>query len=281
MTWTELTDGVYLRRHQELDLTTGLVAGAERCLVIDTRGDVDQGAELAASVRELTDRPWAVVYTHAHFDHSYGTTAFLPCDVWAHQRCLPELVEHGEAAKVKWAEHYREAGKPEIADALGRTGIMPPDRLVTTRQELDLGGRTAVLVHPGPAHTDHDLVVHVPDARIVFAGDVVEHGPEGFTADSFSGESDLLGWPRALEAILALEPRIVVPGHGDAVGPEFLRRHRAGLLRLNELKAAVEAGKTGPDEALAASPYPADVTRAALAAGAGLSRSSAHRNGCA
>ncbi|WP_328611916.1 MBL fold metallo-hydrolase [Amycolatopsis sp. NBC_00345] len=265
MTWTELAGGVYLRRHEELDLTTGLVIGAGRCLVIDTGGDVDQGTELAAAVRELTDLPWAVVYTHAHFDHTFGTTAFLPCDVWAHQRCLPELVEHGETTKAKWAAHYREAGKPGIADALTRTGIMPPDRLVTTREELDLGGRTAVLVHPGPAHTDHDLVVHVPDAGVVFAGDVVEHGPDGFTTGSFSDETDLSGWPVALEAILALEPRIVVPGHGDAVGPGFLREHREGLHRLNELKAAVEAGETGLDEALAASPYPADVTRAALA----------------
>jgi glyoxylase-like metal-dependent hydrolase (beta-lactamase superfamily II) len=265
MTWTEVAEGVHLSRHEELDLTTGLVIGAERCLVIDTGGDVDQGTELAAAVRELTDLPWAVVYTHAHFDHSFGTTAFLPCDVWAHQRCRPELVENGETTKAQWAARYLEEGKPGIADALKRTVITPPDRLVTTRDELDLGGRTAVLVHPGPAHTDHDLVVHVRDAGIVFAGDVVEHGPAGFTTGSFSDETDLPGWPVALEAILALEPRIVVPGHGDAVGPGFIREHREGLLRLNELKTAVEAGKTGLDEALAASPYPADVTRAALA----------------
>jgi glyoxylase-like metal-dependent hydrolase (beta-lactamase superfamily II) len=264
MSWTELADGVHLSRHEELDLTTGLVIGAERCLVIDTGGDVDQGAQLAAGIRELTDLPWSVVYTHAHFDHSYGTTAFLPCDVWAHPRCLRKLVDHGEAAKAKWITHYREEGKPGIADALTRTGVMPPDRLVPTREELDLGGRTAVLVHPGPAHTDHDLVVHVPDAGVAFAGDVVEHGPQGFTAYSFSSESDLPGWPAALDTILALEPRIVVPGHGDAVGPGFVREHRDGLRRLNELKAAVEAGDTGLDEALAASPYPADITRAAL-----------------
>ena len=265
MTWTELAGGVYLRRNEELDLTTGLVLGQSRCLVIDTGGDVDQGTELAAAVRELTDLPWAVVYTHAHFDHSFGTTAFLPCEVWAHRLCRPELIEHGETAKATWAARYLEEGKPGIADALGRTEIVPPERLVTTREELDLGGRTAVLVHPGPAHTGHDLVVHVPDAGIVFAGDVVEHGPDGFTTGSFGDENDLPGWPVALDAILALEPRIVVPGHGDAVEPGFVREHREGLRRLNELKAAVQTGKTGLDEALMASPYPADVTRAALA----------------
>ncbi|MGW4484911.1 MBL fold metallo-hydrolase [Amycolatopsis sp. NPDC004368] len=265
MTWTELADGVHARRHEELDLTTGLVIGAERCLVIDTCGDVDQGAELAAAVRELTDLPWSVVYTHAHFDHAFGTTPFLPCDVWAHERCLPELVHHGEATKAKWSAKYREAGKPGIADALDRTGVMPPDRLVTDRTELELGGRTVALVHPGRAHTDHDLVVHVPDASAVFAGDVLEHGPEGFTAESFSDETHLGEWPGALQAILALDPRIVVPGHGEPVGPGFVREHRDGLHRLIELKAAVAAGTTGADEAVAASPYPEDVTRAAFA----------------
>jgi glyoxylase-like metal-dependent hydrolase (beta-lactamase superfamily II) len=256
MTWSELADGVYARRHEELDLTTGLVVGEHRCLVIDTRGDADQGAELAAAVREITDRPWSVVYTHAHFDHAFGTAAFLPCDVWAHVRCRTAIVDRGEAAKASWSAKYREAGKPGIADALDRTTLTPPGRLVTDRTTLDLGGRTVELRHPGRAHTDHDLVVLVPDTRVVFAGDVVEHGPAGFTEYSFGDETHLADWPRAMDAILALRPEIVVPGHGDPVGPAFVREHRDGLRRLVELKTG-GAGAT--------SPYPAEVTRAALA----------------
>ncbi|WP_020661133.1 MBL fold metallo-hydrolase [Amycolatopsis benzoatilytica] len=260
MRWTEVADGVFARRYEELDLTTGLVLGQERCLVIDTRGDVDQGAELAGAVRELTGLPWSVVYTHAHFDHAFGTMPFLPCDVWAQAGCLPEMLRNGEADKRKWAVHYRNAGKPEIADALERTGLMPPDRLVTDRAELDLGGRTVAFVHPGPAHTDHDLLVHVPDAAVVFAGDVVEHGPDGFTAYSFTAETALDAWALAMDALLALEPRIIVPGHGDPVDQAFVRKHRDGLLRLHQLKTA----KTALAEALDAAPYPAEVTKAAL-----------------
>ncbi|WP_409186192.1 MBL fold metallo-hydrolase [Amycolatopsis sp. VS8301801F10] len=260
MTWTEVADRVFARRYAELDLTTGLVLGRERCLVIDTRGDVDQGAEFAAAVRELTELPWSVVYTHAHFDHAFGTTPFLPCDVWAHPGCLQALLKNGEADKQTWAKHYREEDKPEIADAIERTGLMPPDRLVADRAELDLGGRTVTLVHPGPAHTDHDLLVHVPDVDVVFAGDVVEHGPHGFTAYSFSPDDQLDAWAAAMDALLALEPRIVVPGHGDPVDAAFVRTHRDGLLRLHELKTHGAAR----EEALASSPYPEDVTKAAL-----------------
>ncbi|MET0188720.1 MAG: MBL fold metallo-hydrolase, partial [Pseudonocardia sediminis] len=79
--WVGLADGVLARRHDELDLTTGLVLGTDRALVIDTRGDSRQGAELAAAVRAVTGLPVTVVLTHAHFDHCFGTAAFGPVPV--------------------------------------------------------------------------------------------------------------------------------------------------------------------------------------------------------
>ncbi|SFW72838.1 MBL fold metallo-hydrolase [Amycolatopsis australiensis] len=263
--WIEAADGVHARRYEELDLTVGLVVGAERCLVVDTRGDLQQGAELAAAVRELTPLPWAVVYTHAHFDHAWGTEAFLPCEVWAHEGCRAELTEHAEASRANWIAYYREQGEADIAEAIARTTIAAPDHVFTDRTELDLGGRTAVLLHPGPAHTHHDAVVHVPDAGVLFAGDVVENAEHGFSAFSFSSESDLTAWPDAFSAILDLEPRVVVPGHGDPVDAEFVRYHRDGLHELVSLKAAMGRGETTEVAAVAASRYPGDVTLAALA----------------
>jgi glyoxylase-like metal-dependent hydrolase (beta-lactamase superfamily II) len=262
--WIEVADGVHARRYEELDLTVGLVVGAERCLVVDTRGDLDQGAELAAAVRELTSLPWAVVFTHAHFDHTWGTERFLPCAVWAHEGCRAELTEYAEGAREKWMAYYREEGKAAIANAIARTTFVVPDHLFTDRTELDLGGRTAVLLHPGRAHTDHDVVVHVPDAGIVFAGDIVENAAHGFSAFSFGADSDLTAWPDTLDTILALEPRVVVPGHGEPVDADFVRYHRHGLHELIALKAAVGRGESTEAAAVAASRYPADVTSAAL-----------------
>ncbi|WP_290058161.1 MBL fold metallo-hydrolase [Amycolatopsis solani] len=263
--WIDVADGVHARRYEELDLTVGLVVGAERCLVVDTRGDLEQGAELAAAVREITPLPWSVVFTHAHFDHTWGTEAFTPCAVWAHEGCRAELAEYAEDARAKWIAYYREAGKAGVADAIARTTFVVPDHLFTDRAELDLGGRTAVLLHPGRAHTDHDAVVHVPDAGVVFAGDVVENAEHGFSAFSFSAESDLTAWPDTLDALLALEPRVIVPGHGDPVDADFVRYHRHGLHELIALKAAMGRGETTEAAAVAASRYPGDVTLAALA----------------
>ncbi|WP_216216128.1 MBL fold metallo-hydrolase [Amycolatopsis aidingensis] len=237
--WIELGTGVLARRHTELDLSTGLVIGTKACLVIDTRGNAAQGAELAGAIRERTGLPWSVVLTHAHFDHAFGTPAFRPCPVWAHLGCRDALA----------------------ADA-GAAGLAPPEELVSETAELDLGDRIVRLIHLGPAHTDHDLVVHVPDAGVVFAGDLVEHEPGGsFSTESFGTDTTIAGWPAALDGILALRPRIVVPGHGEPVDHEFVAAQRAPLAELAGLCAAGLA----TEEAVARSPYPRAVTLAALA----------------
>jgi glyoxylase-like metal-dependent hydrolase (beta-lactamase superfamily II) len=221
VTFTEVATGVYARRHQELDLTTGLVVGDTHCLVVDTRGDHKQGADLVKAVREVTGLPWHVVLTHPHFDHYFGTSEFLPCDVWAHESF--EVVAGDQAV---WVGRYREKGEEDVARAIEETTVVGPNRSFADRCELDLGGRTVVLHHFGPAHSFSDTVVHVPDVDVVFAGDLVEV-PE-LTDESF-GDGDVTNWPYALDALLALEPRIVVPGHGHPVDAEFVVRQRGVL----------------------------------------------------
>ncbi|WP_027931736.1 MBL fold metallo-hydrolase [Amycolatopsis thermoflava] len=224
MTWLELADGVHARRYEHLDQTLGLVVGAERCLVIDTGCDEVHGAAFAAEIREITALPWVVVITHAHFDHHFGTAAFLPCPVWAHERCRDALIREGESDRAAWVR--RLAGKPE-AERLAAARLVLPDHLLTHSVQLDLGGRTVELVHPGVAHTDHDVAVHVPDAGVLFAGDLVEQGaPPSIGPDAYPAR-----WPSALDRLLALDPATIVPGHGDPVGPDFVAAQRDELSR--------------------------------------------------
>ncbi|MDA3626767.1 MBL fold metallo-hydrolase [Saccharopolyspora sp. WRP15-2] len=259
MSWREVGQGVFVRRYAELDLSIGLVVGAECALVIDTRGDHVQGSELAAAVREITALPWQVAITHAHFDHCFGTSAFLPAPVWAHERCPRFLAATADQQRAEWVAHYRGEGSDDIADALAESTPTQPDHLVSERADLDLGGRTAQLRHLGPGHTDHDLVIAVPDAGVVFAGDLVEQGaPPDF------GDAHPERWPAAADGILALSPATVVPGHGDPVGPDFVRTQRAELAAIAELCREHRTGELTEEQALHRSPYPADTTRTAL-----------------
>jgi glyoxylase-like metal-dependent hydrolase (beta-lactamase superfamily II) len=247
--WVELGDGVLARRYAELDLTVGLVIGAERALVVDTRGDARQGSELAAAVRAVTALPLAVAITHAHFDHCFGTAAFVPAPVHALPRCRTVLAATAAAQRSRWAAYYRDRGDHDTAAALAATEPALPD--ADAPAVLDLGGRTAELLHLGRGHTDHDLVVAVPDAGVVFAGDLVEQGAPPDLEDAVLAE-----WPATLDALLALQPRTVVPGHGDPVDPSFVARQRAELAEVAALHAAVARGALSAAEAARRSPYP-------------------------
>jgi glyoxylase-like metal-dependent hydrolase (beta-lactamase superfamily II) len=255
--WVEVGEGVWVRRHAELDLSLGLVVGARSCLVVDTGGDESQGRAFAGAVREVTDLPWTVVLTHAHFDHAFGTAAFQADDVWAHPSCRRELQENGERQREEWASYYQNGNKPEIAEEIRRARIVLPTS--APQGEVELGGRKVRLIHPGPAHTDHDLVVHVPDAQVVFAGDLLEQGAPPAFGDAYPED-----WPEALDRVLSLNPVTLVPGHGEPVQAEFARTQRAQIAQVAALAGAYQEGVITEAEALERSPYPAEFTAEAL-----------------
>ncbi|MGH3720703.1 MAG: MBL fold metallo-hydrolase [Pseudonocardiaceae bacterium] len=254
--WIELADGVLVRRYTELDLSVGLVIGDRSALVVDTRGDPAQGAELRAAVREVTRQPCTVVLTHAHFDHCLGTAAFLPAAVWAHPRCRDDLARGGAAQHAE-ALAFSRARRIPRDPALVRPVV--PDHLVTEPVGIDLGGRRVLLTHPGLGHTDHDVAVWSPDTGVLFAGDLVEQGADPDFTDAYP-----LHWPTAVTELLGLTPRIVVPGHGDPVDPTFVTTQRDDLATLADLCQAVLAGKHDTADALSASPFTPPTTLAAL-----------------
>lgn len=227
--WLETADGVFVRRYRELHLTTGLVLGSNGAVVVDARGDESQGAEWASAVREVTDLPLTVVLTHAHFDHCFGARAFGSVPVVAHPRCRAALAATAQAQREEWVRRYLDAGDIETAQALRDARPVLPD---AAPAELDLGGgRVVELRYLGRGHTDHDLVVHVPDADVVYAGDLVEEsGPPDVE------DADLHAWPNTLDALLALNPRVIVPGHGEPVDPAFVARQRGDLAERAELR---------------------------------------------
>ncbi|MEU4835188.1 MBL fold metallo-hydrolase [Streptosporangium sp. NPDC023615] len=298
--WAEVADRVLVRRYDELDLSVGLVVGEGGCLVVDTRGDERQGAELAAEVRRITAAPWTVAITHSHFDHAFGTRSFPGGPVWGHADCRADLIRDGDRARRQWAGYYRDLGREDVAGDIERTEIVPPDHLVTGRTELVVGGRRIVLAHLGRGHSGNDLVVHVPDAGVVFAGDLVENGAPPAYEDAYP-----LEWPATVAALLALPgsgagpgpgttgpdfgpdsgstgpgpgttgpgatageeavPAVTfVPGHGDPVGRAFVAAQQAEIAALARLCEEVTAGLVSSADAVRRSPYPEETTRIAL-----------------
>ena len=128
--------------------------------------------------------------------------------MWAQRDCPRVLAATAEQQRREWIAHYRRIGNARTAAAPADTPVAFPDRLVERTADLDLGGRTVRLAHLGAGHTDHDLVVHAPDAPWSSAGDLVEHGvPPDFT------DARPLDWPSTVDAMLReLVQDTIVPG---------------------------------------------------------------------
>jgi glyoxylase-like metal-dependent hydrolase (beta-lactamase superfamily II) len=255
MPWQEVGDRVYRYRYRSFDLNVGAVVGDDQVLVIDTRGWRAQADELRRDLRRLSPLPWRqVVNTHAHFDHCFGNELFGGAAIWGHELCAENLRTRGEEQRANVI-----AGMPELADDLAEVEIVPPKHLVGERATLPVGGRGVELRYLGRGHTDHDLVVLVPDAGVVFAGDLIEEG-----APPSYGDAWPLEWPATVDRLLAIAPATVVPGHGDIVDHAFVRRQAEELAAMANLCRQVARGELAPEAALGRAPFAEREARLAL-----------------
>jgi len=198
------------------------------------------GDSVVATIRAATRRPlrWAVLYAH-HPDMQVGTIALRRAGarVVAHPDTRVLASEGGlDNLVANWTPVVG------VAAMLGFEEANVPDRPVTGTDTLVLGGRRLVLIHPGPAHSAGDLMLWLPDERVLFAGDILVEDGLTMVVD---GESATL--LRTLDLIDSLAPRVLVPGHGRLpADPRALtaatRAYVTGLRE--EMRAAVRAGRS-------------------------------------
>ena len=102
--------------------------------------------------------------------------------------------------------------------------LRSPDETFTGSVTLDVGGRRVDLMEVGPAHTRGDVVVHAVDAGVVFAGDILFIG-----VAPMMWETPFTNWIAAIDRICALEPDLIVPGHGPVTDVSGARQAQAYL----------------------------------------------------
>jgi len=229
--WRELAPGIHRAVAEPESVNLGLVVGTESALLVDTGSSPAQGEAVRTSLSRVTDLPLAaVVVTHWHYDHAYGLAAFRGAATIGHETVR---------ARLRSAEAAREATRL----GLTTTDLAMPDRDIALATSVDLGGRRVEIAHIGRGHTDGDLVVVVPDADLVFAGDLIESaGPASFGPDSFPTE-----WPGTLDALVGLMTgrTVAVPGHGEPVDREFVFEQR-GRIAAKAARPPSSEGRTLP-----------------------------------
>jgi glyoxylase-like metal-dependent hydrolase (beta-lactamase superfamily II) len=238
---------VFVRRYEFYDQNIGVVLGDGAALVIDTRSTHVQGREILADLRMLTADPVTVVVnTHGHFDHAFGNHVFRPATIWAQEGCPPFIARTGESRRARIA-----ADEPTIAADLLKVEIDPPDRVFAETARLEVGGRPVELRYLGRGHTDHDIVISVPDADVVFAGDLIEGGAVPFFGDGYP-----LDWPETAFRLAELVHGTVVPGHGDHAGRTFASAQADALRAIAELGRRIHRGELELEDALSLTPFP-------------------------
>lgn len=214
-----------------------VVIGEDGVMVVDSGDRPELARAIVDLIRARTDRPvrW-LVNTHWHGDHVWGNAAFQ--DAFPGVRILAtesarDSVAGSSARQVEEQLEQQREGRARLAEMmdtadaslrtriraadsvrvgrmaeLERLRIVPATETFTERMSMDLGGRTVVLLPLGPAHTPGDAAVWLPEEEIVAVGDLLEEG------ELWLEGADVEGWTRALDALAALDPRIVLPSHG-------------------------------------------------------------------
>jgi glyoxylase-like metal-dependent hydrolase (beta-lactamase superfamily II) len=258
--WQEVGERCYRRRYDSYDLNIGVVRGSDALLLVDTRCHDREAAELLDELRVFGTAPirW-IVNTHWHFDHTFGNAAVRraapAAEIWGHRVMRDELLRWSDDARARHT-----AARPEWTADFEAVEIVAPDYLVDDAAVVDLGDRSVRLRHFGPAHTGGDLVTFVDDARVVFAGDLVEES----APPSFGPDCHPLDWPVCNAAMLEhiAGDATVVPGHGDVVDRAFVARQLADLVTVADLMRELHDAGVDVNDVIAAGrgrwPFPED-----------------------
>ncbi|HTW64499.1 MAG TPA: MBL fold metallo-hydrolase [Bryobacteraceae bacterium] len=213
----------------------GFVIGSDGVLVIDTFQDPRPAETLLGEIRKLTPLPIRfVVNTHYHLDHVNGNDVFAAAGA--------TIVAHRNVRAWMHSENIKMIDPPVTAEKKARVESLPLPSVVFDDQiELYLGSRRINVRHY-LGHTGSDSVVWIPDAHVVFCGDMLwkEHVPN--LIDSSTGP-----WIESLDAMQKhYGPSRWVPGHGDVADAQDVVTFRKYLVDLRaNIKREQAAGKSG------------------------------------
>ncbi len=187
----------------------GFVITSDGVVVFDALGSPALGDRLIAEIRKHTDQPIRrVIISHYHADHFYGIPAFrrIGAKIWVDISAHAYL--NSSAATERLAQREK-----IIGSWLGPHFKLPlPDRWIDRPEDFVMGGVHFSLRHLGPAHSPEDLTMLVEPDGVLYSGDIVYNGRVPF----IGADSDTRHWLTAIDNLLAIPARVMVPGHGPA-----------------------------------------------------------------
>jgi glyoxylase-like metal-dependent hydrolase (beta-lactamase superfamily II) len=222
--------------NEALNANFGLVVTPQGAVLIDPGASFQGARQIAAAAQKVTAQPIKWVINTGGQDHRWLGNGYF-------QAQGAEIIAHANAQadmKARGPAHLK-ANAPVLKDKMAGTEIVLPTRwLQDADTTLNLGGTTLQLVHRGGGHTPGDSMVWLPQSGVVFTGDVVY-------VDRILGlhpVSKTKTWVASFEALEALKPKIVVPGHGQVTTLAQAQKDTGDLLKAlrAHMGQAVEEG---------------------------------------
>ena len=234
----------------------GLVADGDRSLLVDTLYDLPRTQKMLDAMKRATpaaNRIDTVVNTHANGDHCYGNELVSDARIIASTASAEEMSEVTPdlmATMLKGADEMGEAGvflrKAFGAFEFEGIQLTPPTETFDGRLDLTVGNHEVELIEVGPAHTRGDVLIHVPEARVIFTGDILF-----IDGTPIMWEGPVANWIDACERIAALEPEVIVPGHGPLTDVKGALAVRDYLVYVrDEARKRFDAGLSAREAAL-------------------------------
>lgn len=222
--------------NEALNANLGLVVTSAGALLIDSGASLQGAKQIAEAARKVTAQPIRWVINTGGQDHRWLGNGYFKAqgaEIMAHASAEADMRTRGPEQLQANASVLKEKQK-------GTQIVLPTRWLKDADTKLDMGGVVVEVVHRGGGHTPGDSMVWLPQSGVVFTGDVVY-------VDRILGllpVSKTLTWMHSFEALEALQPRVVVPGHGDVTTLAQAQKDTGELLKAlrTQMGKALEAG---------------------------------------
>ena len=197
----------------------------EGAILVDSMSFSMQGERIRKKAEELTNgKVIMVINTHYHLDHTHGNPAFE-----AGTRVVStERTQHH--LKTLDAKYWT-----------GDAAQLLPNEVFDHARTLRIGGKTVQLLHPGKGHTDGDLVVLFVEDKTIAMGDLLFNNY--YPNIDLEAGGSVQQWPATLDIVLELPFETVIPGHGELIDLQGVKRFQEFMAELAALgKKAINEG---------------------------------------
>jgi len=234
----------------------GLIVDGDESLIVDTLFDEKLTQEMLECMKKAEPLGMknihALINTHSNGDHCNGNNCVETKEIICSQATLEEMSHESPemmATLIKQAPEMGALGKYflECFGSFNFEGVTKklPNTTFSGQTQRQVGDKVVELIEVGPAHTNGDVLVHVPSDKVVFTGDIlfIEGHP-------ILWAGPVGNWINACDRIIAMEVDFVVPGHGPVTDNRGVRAVRDYLVYIDaESRKRFESGMSAIEAA--------------------------------